>query len=84
MGQVLDKRELRREVFTVRPPSTEKQALRIIVIQRLNDDDEVSVPTITIIGSIDSYIKSPRYAIDLAANIIAAAIQVQKWTKYVK
>lgn len=74
---------VRRKVIQVRPVTPTREAIELIIIQRINDEGVLTTPTITVMGTIPTYIESWRFALDYGRAWIVASFFSMEWTMYV-
>ena len=77
-------RQVRQRVFTILKKTTTRLALRFVVAQRQDEDGNLLLSTLSVIGRIYSYIEAPGYVRDIAFKLAAAAEQMEEWNKEVK
>lgn len=81
---VTDKKDdnlIRQEIITIRPLTPTREAIELVVSQRLNDRNELTLPTITRRGKIDTYVESPQFALDYGIAWVNAAYIAFKWIR---
>lgn len=76
--------EIRREVFTIRPTTTTREAIRLTVSQRENDNKELALASWVLSGSIPIYGEKPDLLEDIGRLFFVAAYYIRKWNRYVK
>ena len=77
-------REVRRRIFTVLKKTTTRLALRFVVAQRQDEDGNLLLSTLSIIGKINYYIEAPGYIRDIVTKLLAASEQMEEWNKDAK
>lgn len=70
----LDNKVIHRRIFTVRPLTPTRKAIELVVIQRVNDQNQLTSPTLTRRGKVDTYIESWQFARDYGVQWIAASV----------
>ena len=71
---VIDNKIVHRKVFVVRPLTPTRKAIELVVTQRLNDAGELTSPTLTRRGKVDTYIESWQFARDYGVQWVAASV----------
>ena len=69
-----DNKVIHRKVFTVRPLTPTRKAIELVVVQRVNDENQLTSPTLTRRGKVDTYIESWQFARDYGVQWIAASV----------
>lgn len=77
-------REVRRRIFTVLKKTTTRLALRFVVAQRQDEDGNLLLSTLSIIGKINYYIEASGYIREIAAKLMAASEQMDEWNNDAK
>lgn len=75
--------EVNREVITVRPTTTTREAIRITVSHRIADNGELALATASITGMMPTYYEKPDLMEDLAMALINSAFIMRKFNKHV-
>lgn len=70
----LDNNVIHRKVFVVRPLTPTRKAIELVVVQRLNNEGELTTPTLTRRGKVDTYIESWQFARDYGVQWVAASV----------
>lgn len=76
-------KEIAREVITIRPTTTTREAIRITVSQRVANNGEIALATAVLSGKIDAYYEKPEIMEDVAIALINAAFVMRKLNKRV-
>jgi hypothetical protein len=78
-----DSNVIRQFVITIRKTTPTRRAIRLIVTQRQNQNNELELPTITEEGNKDAVIESGRFAADYGRAWIIASHYCEEWSKFV-
>jgi len=80
---VNDNKIVRKKVIPIRPLTPTREAIELVVIQRLNDTNELTTPTVTFMGNVTTYIESWQFCLDLGVAWIVASFFMLEWSMYV-
>lgn len=86
MNEKLDdgSKEIAKEVFTIRPTTTTRPAIRITVTQRVADDGDIAMATASFSQTIPDYFEKPDILEDVAMEMIRAAGAMRRLNRRVK
>lgn len=76
--------ELFKEVFTIRPTTTTRPAMRLTVAQRVAEDGEIAMATASLSQHFPTYFEKPDILEDMAMEMIRAAGVMRKLNKRVR
>ena len=75
---------IRKKIIPIRPLTPTREAIELVIIQRVNDEKELTIPTLTYRGVMPTYIESWQFCLDFGAAWIHASFFMLEWTMYVK
>jgi hypothetical protein len=73
---------IRKEVIPVRLRTPTREPIELVVVQRVDDNKNVTTPVILVRGEIPRYIESWQFALDYGAAWIVAGFFALRWTAY--
>jgi len=73
--------EVNREVITIRPTTTTREAIRLTITQRVADNGEIALATAVLSGKIPSYFEKPEIMEDVAKALLNGAYFMRKFNK---
>lgn len=79
-----DNKVVRRKLIPIRLLTPTRPAIELEVIQRLDDDGRLTIPTITVRGVLPTYIESWQFALDYGIAMVVASFYAQEWTTYME
>jgi len=77
-------REVHHEEIVIRPATTTRQAIKITLTQRATKENEFAMSTAVLSGHLDIYYEKPDILLDIANNLIYAALVMRRLNKKVR
>jgi hypothetical protein len=82
-SEIVETGVVRKKIILVRPLTPTREAIELVIVQRINDNGNITTPTITVRGAMPSYIESWRFALDYGRAWIVASYFMAEWSLYV-
>lgn len=77
-----DPNVVRREVIPVRFRTPTREPIELVVVQRVDENRNLSIPVILVRGEVPNYVESWQFALDYGTAWIVAGYFALRWTAY--